>query len=63
MDAAQALGELMELSSQITAAVVLDAEGVVLASSAGDPTARQARRGARSSSSRLPRVSAATVGR
>jgi predicted regulator of Ras-like GTPase activity (Roadblock/LC7/MglB family) len=37
MDAAQALGELMELSSQITAAVVLDASGAVLASSSGDP--------------------------
>jgi predicted regulator of Ras-like GTPase activity (Roadblock/LC7/MglB family) len=36
MDAAQALGELMELSSQITAAVVLDAEGTVLASSPDD---------------------------
>ena len=33
MDAAQALGELMELSSQITAAVVLGADGAVLASS------------------------------
>lgn len=33
MDAAKALGELTELSSQITAAVVLDAKGVVLASS------------------------------
>jgi predicted regulator of Ras-like GTPase activity (Roadblock/LC7/MglB family) len=31
MDAAQALGELRELSSQITGAVVLDAEGAVLA--------------------------------
>ena len=31
MDATQALRELMELSSQITAAVVLDAEGAVLA--------------------------------
>lgn len=38
MDAAQALGELMELSSQITEAVVLDGDGVVLASSAGDST-------------------------
>lgn len=36
MDAAQALGELMELSSQITAAVVLDADGGVLASSSED---------------------------
>ena len=32
MDAAQALAELMELSSQITAAVVIDADGAVLAS-------------------------------
>ena len=39
MDAAQALGELMELSSQITAAVVLDAEGAVLAASAEDTAA------------------------
>jgi len=39
MDAAQALGELMELSSQITAAVVLDADGAVLASSSEDTTA------------------------
>jgi predicted regulator of Ras-like GTPase activity (Roadblock/LC7/MglB family) len=39
MDAAQALGELMELSSQITAAVVCDAEGAVLASSSEDPAA------------------------
>ena len=38
MDAAQALDELMELSSQITAAVVLDAEGVALASSVTDLT-------------------------
>ena len=37
MDAAQALGELVELSSQITAAVVLDGDGAVLASSADDP--------------------------
>lgn len=36
MDANQALGELMELSSQITAAVVLDGDGGVLASSSGD---------------------------
>ena len=33
MDAAQALTELMELSSQITAAVALDADGSVLAAS------------------------------
>ena len=37
MDAAQALRELMEVSSQITAAVVLDDEGVVLASAPEDP--------------------------
>ena len=36
MDAAHALGELMELSSQITAAAVLDSTGTVLASSSGD---------------------------
>jgi predicted regulator of Ras-like GTPase activity (Roadblock/LC7/MglB family) len=36
MDAAQALGELMELSSQISTAVVLDAEGNVLAGSPDD---------------------------
>jgi predicted regulator of Ras-like GTPase activity (Roadblock/LC7/MglB family) len=36
MDAAQALGELMELSSQITAAAVLDGGGAVLASSSSD---------------------------
>jgi len=36
MDAAQALGELMELSSQITTAVVLDADGGVLAASSED---------------------------
>ncbi len=42
MDAAQALRELMELSSQITAAVVLDADGTVLAGAPDDaatPTA------------------------
>ena len=38
MDAAQAISELMELSSQITAAVVLDGEGAVLASSSDDET-------------------------
>ena len=38
MDAAQALGELTELSSQITAAVVLDVDGTVLASSPEDGT-------------------------
>ncbi len=42
MDAAQALRELMELSSQITAAVVLDAEGSVLASAPEDPAAASA---------------------
>jgi predicted regulator of Ras-like GTPase activity (Roadblock/LC7/MglB family) len=36
MDATQALRELMELSSQITAAVVLDAEGAVLAGAPDD---------------------------
>ena len=36
MDAAQALAELMELSSQITAAVVLDGDGESLASSSED---------------------------
>ena len=36
MDAAQALAELMELSSQITGAVVLDAEGSVLAVSSDE---------------------------
>lgn len=45
MDAAQALGELMELSSQIRAAVVLDAEGTVVAASSGD-SARAAALGA-----------------
>jgi predicted regulator of Ras-like GTPase activity (Roadblock/LC7/MglB family) len=39
MDAAQALRELMEVSSQITAAVVLDDEGAVLASAPEDPAA------------------------
>jgi predicted regulator of Ras-like GTPase activity (Roadblock/LC7/MglB family) len=40
MDASQALRELMELSSQITAAVVLDADGSVLAAAPDDsPTA------------------------
>ena len=38
MDATQALRELMELSSQITAAVVLDAEGAAVASAPADPT-------------------------
>jgi predicted regulator of Ras-like GTPase activity (Roadblock/LC7/MglB family) len=39
MDAAQALRELMELSSQMTAAVVLDADGAVLAGAPDDPAA------------------------
>jgi predicted regulator of Ras-like GTPase activity (Roadblock/LC7/MglB family) len=38
MEAAQALQELMELSSQITAAIVLDGDGSVLASSSQSPT-------------------------
>jgi predicted regulator of Ras-like GTPase activity (Roadblock/LC7/MglB family) len=42
MDAAQALGELMELSSQITAAIVLDADGNVLAFSPDDPASSAA---------------------
>jgi predicted regulator of Ras-like GTPase activity (Roadblock/LC7/MglB family) len=37
MEAAQALRELMELSSQITAAIVLDGEGSVLAAAPEDP--------------------------
>ena len=37
MNAAQALAELMELSSQITAAIALDGEGPVLAVSSEDP--------------------------
>ena len=36
MDAAQALGELTELSSQITAAVALGADGALLAGSPAD---------------------------
>ncbi len=36
MDAAQALKELMDLSSQITAAVALDGDGTVLAASPED---------------------------
>jgi predicted regulator of Ras-like GTPase activity (Roadblock/LC7/MglB family) len=39
MDAAQALGELMDLSSQITAAIVLGPDGAVLAASSDDETA------------------------
>ena len=42
MDAAQALRELMELSSQITAAIVLDGDGAVLASSTEDGAASAA---------------------
>jgi predicted regulator of Ras-like GTPase activity (Roadblock/LC7/MglB family) len=42
MDATQALRELMELSSQITAAIVFDAEGSVLATSPDDPAASSA---------------------
>jgi len=37
MDAEQALRELMELSSQITAAVVLDGQGAAVAASSEDP--------------------------
>ena len=39
MDAAQALGELMELSSQITTAIVFGAGGAVLAASSDDAAA------------------------
>lgn len=39
MDAAQAIGELMELSSQITAAIALGEDGSVLAASSDDPAA------------------------
>jgi predicted regulator of Ras-like GTPase activity (Roadblock/LC7/MglB family) len=42
MDATQALRELMELSSQITAAIVFDADWNVLASSPEDPAASAA---------------------
>jgi predicted regulator of Ras-like GTPase activity (Roadblock/LC7/MglB family) len=42
MDAAQALRELMELSSQITAAIVVDAEANVLATAPDDPAASAA---------------------
>ncbi len=42
MDAAQALAELVELSSQITDAIVVDADGAVLASSSGDSAASAA---------------------
>lgn len=44
MDAAQALGELRELSSQITAAVVLGADGAVLASSPDETSLADATR-------------------
>jgi hypothetical protein len=43
MDAAQALRELMEISSVITAAVVLDGEGAILASAPEEAGARLAR--------------------
>jgi len=39
MDAAQAIGELMELSSQITAAIAFGEDGSVLASSTDDQAA------------------------
>lgn len=39
MDAEQALRDLMGLSTQITAALVLDADGAVLATSSSDPHA------------------------
>ncbi len=42
MDAAQALEELMQLSSQVSSAVVLGADGAVLASSPGDSAAADA---------------------
>ena len=54
MDAAQAIGELMELSSQITAAIALGEDGSVLASSTDDQAAV-----ASMSSSTLDLVSAA----
>ena len=41
MDAEQALRELTELSSQITAAIVVDADGAVLAASSDDPAASE----------------------
>jgi predicted regulator of Ras-like GTPase activity (Roadblock/LC7/MglB family) len=55
MDAAQAIGELMELSSQITAAIALGEDGSVLASSTDDQVAL-----ASLSSSTVELVSAAT---
>jgi predicted regulator of Ras-like GTPase activity (Roadblock/LC7/MglB family) len=54
VDAAQAIGELMELSSQITAAIALGEDGSVLASSTDDQAAV-----ASMSSSTLDLVSAA----
>lgn len=39
MDAEQAVRELMEVSSQITAAIAFDADGAVLATSSEDPAA------------------------
>jgi predicted regulator of Ras-like GTPase activity (Roadblock/LC7/MglB family) len=42
MDAAQALRELMELSSQITAAIALDADGALLAAAPEGTTAATA---------------------
>ena len=54
MDAAQAIGELMQLSSQITAAIALGEDGSVLASSTDDQAAV-----ASMSSSTLDLVSAA----
>lgn len=39
MDAEQAVRELMEISSQITAAIVFDADGAMLATSSEDPAA------------------------
>jgi predicted regulator of Ras-like GTPase activity (Roadblock/LC7/MglB family) len=48
MDAAQALADLTEISSQIRAAILIDADGQVAASSGRDPDrAEQMARGAR----------------
>jgi len=55
MEAAQAIRELMELSSQITAAIALGEDGSVLASSSADEAAT-----ASLSASTLELVSAAT---
>jgi predicted regulator of Ras-like GTPase activity (Roadblock/LC7/MglB family) len=41
MDAKQALDELVELSSQVRDAVVLDSEGALLASTTDDPAASE----------------------